>query len=102
MVQASGWDAVMAVAPVAAAGLVASVWEGAVLVVAVALGLRALPRLSAGARSVVWTAVLLLVAVLPVLTVLWQPVTGAAAAPVQASAGWALGLVLLWAVCSRR
>jgi hypothetical protein len=80
---------------VAGAALVAGVWEGCVLVAAVALMLRLMPRVSARARSVIWLAVLVLVVLLPFL----HGVRGGgavAANEVQAGFGWTLGLAAVW------
>ena len=54
----------------AVSGLIAAVWEGAVLAAGVALVLRLVPRLSAAARSAIWLnafALLVLLNVLPLL-----------------------------------
>ena len=51
------------VSAVAAEFLVASIWQGLVVVGCVALLLRVLPGLTAAVRSVIWTVVLLLVVV---------------------------------------
>ena len=79
----------------AGAALVAGIWEGAVLVAAVALALRLVPGVSARARSVIWLAVLVLVAALPFVH---EMRSGGVAAgnEVQAGWGWTLALALAW------
>jgi beta-lactamase regulating signal transducer with metallopeptidase domain len=53
------------VSAAAASSLLGAVWQGAVLVACVALGLKLLPKLSAAARSGLWLAVLGVVVLLP-------------------------------------
>jgi hypothetical protein len=57
-----GW---MALASVAASGLVAAVWQGILLSLLVAIGLRLLPKTPAAVRFAIWFGVFLLVAALP-------------------------------------
>ena len=80
---------------------VASLWQGVLLTAAVALSLRLLPGLSAGARSVLWTAVLLLIVALP-----WWPSAAVAAGNGGRASVWhlqgtvSLGIVGLWSAVS--
>ncbi len=85
--------------------LLASVWQGAVLALLVALGLRLLPGVSAATRSAIWTAVLLLILLSPALA--WLVSASAAmsdamnhAAPVHLAEGLSSTLILLWAAAS--
>jgi hypothetical protein len=80
---------------VAGAALVASVWEGCILVAAVALALRLLPEIPARARSVVWLTVMMLVVGLPFLHALrgGTPSSGSA---VKIGLGWTMGLAAAW------
>ena len=83
----------------AGAALVAGVWEGCVLVAAVALALRLMPGVSARARSVIWLAVLVLVAALPFVNGVRSGEV-AAGGSVQAGWGWTLGLAVAWVLGS--
>ncbi len=87
-----------------AGAAVTSAWESAILILCVALCLRLLPRLGAGARSVVWLGALTLVVLLPALPLIFAAhVTsfdGEASGPVRLSEDWGLALVLCWAVLS--
>lgn len=56
--------------PNLASALLASVWEGLLLTLAVAAALRLVPSLSAAAKSAVWTVVLLVLTMLPGLVLL--------------------------------
>ncbi len=90
----------------AANALLASVWEGAILALAVALSFRLLPRATANLRSVVWTAVLVIVAALPLRPLLDGPAPHSTVATasglhhVAIDTRWAVALVCLWALLS--
>ncbi len=87
--------------PVLAAALVASIWQGLLLTLMAALGLRLLPGLSADAKAWVWVAVLLLVALLPIAS-LSYPRPGGAGHPaaVHLAESVSLALVAIWAAAS--
>ncbi len=91
------------VSVVAAEFLVASIWQGLVVVGCVALVLRVLPGLTAAVRSVIWTAVLLLVVVGPAVSVGLRGGVGSVAGRgglVHVSESWSLVLVAVWAAVS--
>jgi beta-lactamase regulating signal transducer with metallopeptidase domain len=81
----------------AAETLLSALWESLVLVTAVALCLRLVPRIGASSRSVIWTAVLLIVSALPFLPRTTHPGTLLASAPVHANPLWSVALATLWA-----
>ena len=93
-------DVLRVVSPPAAGLLVASIWQGVLLTVAVGLCLRVVPRVPAGVRSAVWTAVLMLIVLLPAISAR-VPHTGVAAGrSMQLANDWSLGLVCVWALLS--
>jgi len=78
-----------------AGSLVSAIWEGAILVLGVALCLRILPDLSAAARWVVWTNVFLLLlffAFLPSMDSHLQSGRGFQASPFHLDPIWSLQL----------
>ncbi len=80
--------------------LIASLWQGVLLTVVVALSLRLLPGLSAAVRSAIWTAVLLLLILLPALP-LALPHSGAPNPGIlHAEDALSFALVGLWAAAS--
>ncbi len=86
--------------PLLAGVLVASVWQGTVLTVCVALALRRLRAVSPVCRTWVWTAVLLLVVLLPGWALLTpHAVTGGSHA-LHLRQEWSAGLLALWAASS--
>ena len=94
-----------ALAATAASALVAATWQGAVLAIAVLLGLRLVPSASAAARSLLWTGAFVLVVLLHFLPFLphtrWQGPSGPGAnGLVQVGPLWALGLGCLWLALS--
>ena len=84
-----------------AGALVAALWQGALLVAAVALVLRALPGLSAGVRGRLWLGTLLGLVVLPAAEMV-MPARAAGAsgvgAGVRVAEGWSVALLAAWAV----
>jgi hypothetical protein len=68
LVQAHVWIA--ALSQLATGSLVAAIWQGILLAVAVGLGLRLLPKTPAAVRFAIWFGVFALVAVLPLLSLL--------------------------------
>ena len=87
----------------AASALLSAVWEGAVLAVAVYLGLRLLPGLSAAARSVIWLNVFVLLVLLhfvPAFAPSVAEVTGSRAPIVHLDPRWSLGIAGLWLALS--
>ena len=86
--------------------LFTSLWQGTLLVLLVALGLRLLPGLTAAARAAIWAAVLVLVLVLILVPILGHPSLASAARSSASSHtlhvpfGFSVGLVTLWAVAS--
>ncbi len=84
-----------------AGALVAAVWQGGLLVLAVALGLRALPGLSATVRGRLWLGTLVGLVLLPLADLLVPArAVGAARAAigVRVAEGWSVALVAGWAV----
>ena len=91
------------VSVVAAEFLVASIWQGLVVVGCVALLLRLLPGLTAAVRSVIWTTVLLLVVVGPAVSVGVRGGVGSVAGRGglwHVSETWSLVLLAVWAAVS--
>jgi beta-lactamase regulating signal transducer with metallopeptidase domain len=86
----------------AAEAFVSGLWQGLVLVAAVALCLRAIPRISAATRFVVWGVTFALASLLPLLhseASASSSVTGTA--PVlRLSAVWGLAIAAAWIVLS--
>jgi beta-lactamase regulating signal transducer with metallopeptidase domain len=83
--------------------LFAAIWQGAILAAAVALCLRAMPRLSAAARSIVWLNVFLVLVLLHALPALWRASSSATVAhiaPVHLDPRWSLALAAVWAMLS--
>ena len=93
-------DVLHVVSPPAADLLVASIWQSVLLTGAVALCLRALPRVPAGVRSAIWTAVLVLIVVLPVISTGSPHTSVGQGRAVQLANDWSLGLVCFWALLS--
>ncbi len=93
----TGWSAG------AATGLLAAIWEGALLAGLVWLALRLLPGLGAAARSAVWLNVFILVALLHLVSfVPGAPVMGPAmtAHAVRIDPRWSLLVAAVWVVLS--
>jgi beta-lactamase regulating signal transducer with metallopeptidase domain len=91
------------VSVVAAEFLVASIWQGLVVVGCVAVLLRVLPRLTAAVRSVIWTVVLLLVVAGPAVSIGLRGDGGSVAGRVgllHVSEMWSLVLAAVWAAFS--
>ena len=86
--------------PLLAAALVASVWQGLLLTLIVALCLRLLPGLSSAARSAVWTGVLLFVAGFPVLFLTLARSETGHGSVLHVEQTVSLALVALWAAGS--
>lgn len=85
--------------------LIGCAWKGLVLVAAVAMLLRALPRLSAGVRSRVWVAVLLLLLLLPVFSLLLAERAASGGAQrdpglLQGGAVWSFAIAGAWTLLS--
>src|ERR1700760_3221577 len=93
-------DLLHLVSPPAADLLVASIWQSVLLTGAVALCLRAVPRVPAGVRSGIWTAVLVLIVVLPFISVGMPHASAGGGRAVQLANDWSLGLVCFWALLS--
>ncbi len=81
-------------ARVAAAMAVSGVWQGIVLAVGVALGLRVFPRMTAAVRFGVWGTVFALVAVLPMVH--RSVAAGTAAHAVHVDARWSFAVAAVW------
>ena len=84
--------------------LVSAVWEGAVLVCAVALALRLAPGLSAGVRARLWLVVLAVLVLLPALPFVLPAAVSramvAAPRPLYVGAAWSVWLACAWAMLS--
>jgi BlaR1 peptidase M56 len=83
-----------------AQAFVAGLWQGLLLISAVAVLLHFVPRVSAAARFAVWGFVFALVAALPLLHLpavsILQPHT--ASAMVHLGAGWGFAIAAIWAL----
>ena len=83
-----------------AQAFVAGLWQGIVLISAVAIGLRLLPRLSASIRFAIWSLTFALAATLPLLH-LQIPAIGTAqshTAPIHLSSAWGTAIAAIWAI----
>ena len=79
---------------------VAGLWQGIVLIAAVAIGLRLLPRLGASVRFAIWSLTFALAATLPLLH-LQIPAINAAqshSAPIHLSSAWGTAIAAIWAI----
>jgi hypothetical protein len=84
----------------AASGLIAAVWQGAILAVCVALVLRLLPGLSASVRSAIWLAVFALATALHFAPARHAGALGAGGHPVELAAGWSVAFAAVWLALS--
>ncbi len=86
-----------------AQAFVAALWQGIVLITAVAIGLRLLPRLGASIRFAIWSLTFALAATLPLLhlKIPTIPTTSTAQshpAPIHLSAAWGTAIAAIWAL----
>ena len=88
-------------AAIAAAALIAAIWQGVILAAVVALTLRLLPALSAATRSLMWTATFALLVALHFLPALHPaPTASGTAHPLYVAPIWSVALMLVWLVLS--
>ncbi len=90
-------------AAIAAAALIAAIWQGAILAAVVALTLRQLPAISAATRSMLWTATFALLVALHFLPVLHSAKASSVTAPAPAlhlASVWSLAFVGVWLALS--
>ncbi len=80
--------------------LVSSVWESVVLIGAVALLLRCIPRLSPGTRSCIWTTSLVLTLLLPIFSLRTSLRVSPGAEVWHASEAWSLFVAGAWLLLS--
>ncbi len=86
--------------------LLASLWQGMLVVAAVALLLRAAPRLTASQQAKIWTTAFFACALLPVGNLLFAPPDGPAQAltthreTLVLASSWSIAVVLLSVFCS--
>jgi beta-lactamase regulating signal transducer with metallopeptidase domain len=88
----------------AALGLMAAVWQGALLAAVAWLGLRLLPKTPAAVRFAIWFGVFGVVAALPVLS-LWPHAAAASEAGERGAwymidPRWSVAIAAVWAVAS--
>jgi beta-lactamase regulating signal transducer with metallopeptidase domain len=87
----------------AAAAFVSSLWQGVLLAVAVALGLRLVPKMTAAVRFAVWSAVFVVILLLPLIQA-WvsRSHTGIASsgAGIQLDVRWSYAIAAVWIVFS--
>jgi beta-lactamase regulating signal transducer with metallopeptidase domain len=87
----------------AAAAFVSSLWQGVLLAVAVALGLRLVPKMTAAVRFAVWSAVFVVILLLPLIQA-WvsRSHTGIASsgAGLQLDVRWSYAIAAVWMVFS--
>jgi beta-lactamase regulating signal transducer with metallopeptidase domain len=102
LVTANGWFA--GLSQVATGSLVAAVWQGILLALAVALGLRLVPRAPAAVRFAIWFGVFLVVAVLPMSALLagsaGSTQNGAQSAWLTLDSRWSLAIAAVWVAAS--
>jgi beta-lactamase regulating signal transducer with metallopeptidase domain len=83
---------------------VAGLWQGIVLISAVAIGLRLLPRLSASIRFAIWSLTFALAAILPLLHLQIPAISAPQSTaqshttPIHLSAAWGTAIAAIWAV----
>ncbi len=83
-----------------AGALFASLWQGSLLVLFVALGLRLLPGLTAAARAAIWVVVLVVITTHPVLAFSRRGTGVSSGRLVHANFGFSVALVGIWAMAS--
>jgi beta-lactamase regulating signal transducer with metallopeptidase domain len=90
----------MEISRLTALAFVSGLWQGLVLIAAVAVGLRLLPRLSATVRFAVWGLAFAAAVAVPLvhLHVTAAPGEHASSAAVHLGAGWGLAIAAVWAV----
>ncbi len=98
MTERVAFESLLRVAEAGTLALVSSLWHAALLLAAVIVALRLLPRLSAAMRSLVWTAVLGLMLLAP----FWPQVAAGASSAhaVRVAPGVSLAIAGLWAAAS--
>ncbi len=84
----------------AASGLIAAIWQGALLAICVALVLRLLPGLSAAVRSAIWLAVFTLATVLHFVPAGTTAARGIGQHPVELAAVWSVAFAAVWLALS--
>jgi beta-lactamase regulating signal transducer with metallopeptidase domain len=85
-------------AQLAAGAFVSSLWQGALLAAAVAVGLRLMPKMSAAVRFAVWSAVFMVVLLLPFIQ-MWMGHAHSGIAPVAGihlDVRWSYAIVAVW------
>jgi beta-lactamase regulating signal transducer with metallopeptidase domain len=82
-----------------AQAFVAGLWQGIVLISAVAIGLRLLPRLSASIRFAIWSLTFALAATLPLLHLQISTTSAAQShtTPIHLSSAWGSAIAAIWA-----
>ncbi len=87
----------------AAAAFVSSLWQGVLLAVAVALGLRFVPKMMAAVRFAVWSAVFVVILLLPFIQA-WVSRSHAGIAStgggIQLDVRWSYAIAAVWLVFS--
>jgi beta-lactamase regulating signal transducer with metallopeptidase domain len=82
-----------------AQAFVAGLWQGTVLIGAVAIGLRLLPRLGASIRFAIWSLTFALAATLPLLHLQIPAIaTQVHPTPIHLSAAWGTAIAAIWAI----
>ena len=83
-----------------AQAFVAGLWQGIVLIAAVAIGLRLLPRLGASIRFAIWSLTFALAATLPLLHLQIPAISAAQShpTPIHLSAAWGTAIAAIWAI----
>ncbi len=94
-------------AAIAAAALIAAIWQGAILAAVVGLTLRLLPAISAAIRSLIWAATFALLVALHFAAAVHAAGHGAGhgglaaeAHPIHLAASWSVALALAWLAVS--
>jgi beta-lactamase regulating signal transducer with metallopeptidase domain len=83
-----------------AQAFVAGLWQGIVLISAVAIGLRLLPRLGASTRFAIWSLTFALAATLPLLHLQIPAISTAQshATPIHLNAAWGTAIAAIWVI----
>jgi hypothetical protein len=82
------------------AALIASIWQGVLLVAGVALYLRLVPGLRASTRAAIWTGLLGFVVLLPLVALAPSSVGHASGNGYRIAEGWSVALLAAWTMLS--
>jgi hypothetical protein len=93
-------SSVHALSPLAAGVLIASIWQGVLLTLGLALALWVLRSVPAGVRASLWSGALVLVVLLPVLAVVLPQRGVAGHAELHMGQDWSVAILAVWGTLS--